>query len=352
MLFKSFIFHLSFFCGYAFPTEDAQQSLVALSKTLNALDRALDWIYSQHEKVNLDTLIGSRIVEGQLGVLLSHMDHGNGLLIPADYRLKIQNLYFKADRVSNETLPFVRINQPEYYYRTGPIIQHGFWTLDKPSKDVDRLLINPIKYDGEAIHETQSDDCLAEIFGTGEIHHARCDVSEKCWNTMTSPGYSGYSLSHEVFYLEIGQQFGCFDAIHGQPTIDNLTSEFCANMFAEYLDIAGKDFPEKHKDLSMEIAALCGVAGYGEFFEDVWLSKILSWQWGEGCWGLDPDTEMKQESPKNRFKREERRMQNGCLCHRTAVAIAALSQYVRYIAEFYADTVTAQLNDNVTNQSI
>ncbi len=35
-----------------------------------------------------------------------------------------------------------------------------------------------------------------------------------------------------------------------------------------------------------------------------------------------------------RFKREERVLHDGCECHRTTVALAALVQYVRYIAEY------------------
>lgn len=33
----------------------------------------------------------------------------------------------------------------------------------------------------------------------------KCSISDKCWTLMTSPGYNQYSLSHEVFYLEIGE---------------------------------------------------------------------------------------------------------------------------------------------------
>lgn len=33
-----------------------------------------------------------------------------------------------------------------------------------------------------------------------------CDVSNKCWERMTAPLYNGYSLTHELFYLEIGEQ--------------------------------------------------------------------------------------------------------------------------------------------------
>jgi len=32
-----------------------------------------------------------------------------------------------------------------------------------------------------------------------------CMVSRDCWQPMTAPGYRGYSLTHQVFYLEIAE---------------------------------------------------------------------------------------------------------------------------------------------------
>jgi len=30
-------------------------------------------------------------------------------------------------------------------------------------------------------------------------------MSRDCWQPMTAPGYRGYSLTHQVFYLEIAE---------------------------------------------------------------------------------------------------------------------------------------------------
>ena len=35
-----------------------------------------------------------------------------------------------------------------------------------------------------------------------------------------------------------------------------------------------------------------------------------------------------------RVRREEKDLSDGCQCHRTAVAIGALAQYVRYVIEY------------------
>ncbi|XP_021344818.1 UPF0764 protein C16orf89 homolog, partial [Mizuhopecten yessoensis] len=111
-----------------------------------------------------------------------------------------------------------------------------------------------------------------------------CVISSRCWESMTSPLYNGYSLSHEIFYLQIGRQFGCGAEMEmrrlaaGQESIEKMHDDFCANMLNEATIIAKEGFPEHKQDLFMEQAALCGMLGYRQFFTSDWLEKILSWQ--------------------------------------------------------------------------
>ncbi len=88
----------------------------------------------------------------------------------------------------------------------GGMLEPGFWSLDYPSRDVDQSLILNHHTSSEAMQEEDSDNCIAELFGTSEQTKGKaCQISQKCWELMTKPGYSGYSLSHEVFYLQIGE---------------------------------------------------------------------------------------------------------------------------------------------------
>jgi len=57
--------------------------------------------------------------------------------------------------------------------------------------------------------------------------------------------------------------------------------------------------------------------------ENHWFESIVSWQHPiEGCYGNDTI---------HIEKREEMQMSHDCLSHRTSVAIAALSQILRYM---------------------
>ena len=46
------------------------------------------------------------------------------------------------------------------------------------------------------------------VFDRGKTE-VPCAVSRDCWQPMTASGYRGYSLTHQVFYLEIAQAVAC-----------------------------------------------------------------------------------------------------------------------------------------------
>mgnify|MGYP002388207946 FL=1 len=74
----------------------------------------------------------------------------------------------------------------------------------------------------------------------------------------------------------------------------------------------------------MEQIVFGGLLGWADFFqENHWFESIASWQHPiEGCYGNDTI---------HIEKREEMQMSHDCLSHRTSVAIAALSQILRYM---------------------
>ncbi|XP_067672737.1 UPF0764 protein C16orf89 homolog [Haliotis asinina] len=319
---------------------------VLLDRTLSALGATLAFFSKEYRSVNLDAIIGTRIVEGTLNVLLRRLDR-NSLLssVPVGQVQQIKQLRDLARKVSGDATPYVAGATPNYYRRIGDILADGFWELDYPSRDIDATIpIWEYKLE-ETMHEQDSDDCLTEFFGTGKTSNKECHISDKCWRMMTADGYSGYSLSHEIFYLEIGERFGCLPQMlwkvltHHQASLESQREKFCANMLSEARLLAANDYPPPKQDLFMEQGALCGMLGYRQFVNSDWLEKILGWQdVNVGCFrgsptdGLGADDVHFKRNPL-RVKREEKRLSDGCLCHRTTVAAAALAQYVRFILE-------------------
>ncbi|XP_076460201.1 UPF0764 protein C16orf89 homolog [Babylonia areolata] len=340
-------------------TTTLNTTLGYLRRTLHALKGAMDFFHRHFDEVNLDAVIGTRIVEGSLKVLLANLQRKRVTgVLPDDVVTHIRAIYHVAKRVSDDAEPHVYESEPRYYQRIGPAIREGLWEVNytrrtlpsfsSPSTSVPMWSYRPV----EAMSELESDDCLTELFGTSGGTKEKCVISETCWNRMTTFGYSRYSLSHEIFYLQIAEQSGCLPqivwriAVHGQPGLRQLQDTFCANMLREALTIAGGGYPGSEQDLFMEQATLCGMYGYWEFFRYPWLETILGWQDGrQGCYRWAGWPRERIGGPHHITKREERRLDNGCLCHRTTVAAGALVQYVRYLVEEYVAEVSANISE-------
>ncbi|KAK6170630.1 hypothetical protein SNE40_018980 [Patella caerulea] len=320
-----------------------------LRPTLRALRAALQFLRREHRYINLDAVIGTRIVEGQMKVLLDRLRKKSPKLqLPADVLNGMEEIRLLSRYISEAAIPFIALRDTKYFTRIGDILSRGFWELKYESRDVDSDSETWPYTSDEAITEKMSDDCLTEYFGTGG-NRDTCSISDKCWTRMTKRGYGGYSLSHEVFYLQIGQQFGCVNemeakvAAYNQQSIDNLQSTFCKVILAESNKYANENFPHIKQDLFMEEAALCGMLGFRQFFNTQWLLKILSWQDRiSGCYKASDDEILIMKAKdmmvlNGRVKREERELPDKCLCHRTTVAAAALGQYVRYIIEAWEE---------------
>lgn len=87
-----------------------------------------------------------------------------------------------------------------------------------------------------------------------------------------------------------------------------------------------KQSSPRYHDLFMEQIALCGMEGFREdFCKKEWTLQIINWQNDDGCWRLTENGK--------RTKRQERLLKNGCLAHRTAVALSSLTQLLRHLLE-------------------
>lgn len=330
---------------------DLAEAKSLLQLTLNSLKKNLEFLNNEKKNVNLDAIIGTRMVDGTLKVLLYHIDHD-----PESWPLNgatlqdIRELQALADDISDKAITYVAPSDPVYYRRLGLLLHKDFWTLDFASKDFfpEDFYSAWIPKKGEAMREEDSDNCITELLGTGPNTQAKCHISSECWEKMTKMGYNSYSLTHEVFYLMIGYQTGCQEEMNKQRTLLNqpppadLAKTYCASIYLEALQIEKNKFPSLRRDLFMEQAALCGALGYRWFFTPEWLKTIISWQDKQsGCYKgdtiLESQVEIRPQFKKStslRIKREERILDNGCLSHTTAVAAGALAMYVRYIAEY------------------
>ncbi|CAD5118406.1 DgyrCDS7116 [Dimorphilus gyrociliatus] len=303
---------------FAFFLFVSSENIELLDNVLRSMRKGLDFFRLELKNLNLDSVIGTRIVEGQLHqALISHRK------IPNRIRLEISNLIEKAALISNLSIPYIQLNQPEYYNTLQGSIQPGIWELNEDLQrtyQVTDHFISP----REQMKESQSDECVANVLGTNDNPKRKCIINKFCLDLMTIDGFSKYSLSHQLFFWQLTKKAGCLKD-NSLKHIKELNKRICSNMLVEAEYFSKQSSPRYH-DLFMEQIALCGMEGFREdFCKEEWTLKIINWQYDDGCWGLTENSK--------RIKREEKVLKNGCLAHRTAVALSSQTQLLRHLLE-------------------
>ncbi|PAA72839.1 hypothetical protein BOX15_Mlig015391g1 [Macrostomum lignano] len=322
----------------------------ALQATLDALTAAVDFVSDNIDSVNLDGAIGLRMAEGQTKALLAHY----WSRLPQGAAARLAELHSRAGRAANRAVQSVRRRTPVYYANAGNMIREHFWDTFYPARPLPRAAVRAADKDKD-FDEKFSDDCIKEFYGP-DGKSPGCSVSERCWRGLVLPtGLTGYSLTHQLFYLMNGVQAGCLSNLTAQArahppagtdgSLAGVFDNFCARIFVEASKLETAGFPKPDRDLFMEQVGLCGLAGYPEFARWRWLPVLLSWQRANGCFGEFPGELINPSNfdpglygnYKRRRKRAEMRMPEGCLSHRTSVAIAGLTAYCRRLVETLAD---------------
>jgi hypothetical protein len=277
-------------------------------RVIHALTRALHF-FSQHaDEVNLDAGIGTRMAADQLKAFTR-----------CRYCNTIQRIVGLSEQVTWQIIRSVRYRQPEYFQQLSFLLQPNTFANVIP------FVSHSAGHESELeaacaptpFVEKRSDQCLHAL------GFAVCHRIPSCNEFMSHQRACRYSLTHQILYSMLLKQSPCAFYSTSSASDDD---RMVARMLSESRAIARANFPESDRDLFMEQIAFGGLSGWNEFFEDQrWFDTIVDWQHPEeGCYG--------NETLHGRArKREEQQMRHQCLSHRTSVAIAALSQILRYL---------------------
>ncbi|ESO02271.1 hypothetical protein HELRODRAFT_184982 [Helobdella robusta] len=317
-------------------------SLTNRPKLTNAILESMKaglWFMEEHvESVNLDALIGVRMVYDQLFRVRDVIKQINTNQTYDETLEKIARMIEQCRSIIDSAIPHDSVNEPKYFEKIGNLLQTSWIFNDTPRSIDESLFMKPTK-PMRRINEKQSDNCIGLL-----INEPKCRISKKCWDMMTFPGAILYMLTHQLFYFLIAIMNDCLpDSPNSYPGMK--IDEFCANIYTEYEHIDKKlNFQLEYQDIFMEQAAFCGMVGYKNFFKYRYIQKILSWQNKKlGCWFDDKsDDEEDQVTISNqreqedrggrskRVKREEKMIGDACLCHKSTVALAALVQFLKH----------------------
>ncbi|KAG8188860.1 hypothetical protein JTE90_018266 [Oedothorax gibbosus] len=294
---------------------------------IDALGKGLDFMEANIGDINLDAVLGTRLVEEQL---TSYFDLEADVM-PHDIYNRIVALRDKARFISNEGMSQVAKNDPQYFQALGQVMAPSVRPVWYPSQRLSsEAVIVPLPCSRSAFNETDSDTCLQEIVGT-ERQKNTCMLSSRCVQKMTSPGQRDYMLTHQVLYWQLVEMRGCRESIPHR-----IRTNLCSNVMRDAKRIAEAQFPRNHRDLFMEQVGLCGMWGFRDFYKDQWVDTFLSWQQESGCYNDRAkwhcaDNLTKDVQP--RMKRREKIHKDGCLSHKTAVALLAMAVSIRFELE-------------------
>ncbi|XP_008250565.3 UPF0764 protein C16orf89 homolog isoform X3 [Oryctolagus cuniculus] len=303
---------------------------------LSALERATVFLEKRLPEINLDGVVGFRVLAVQLKGVQEEWAQDPPL---QPLSLRAGKLVEKLEALLPRSLCYLQLSDPQYLREFRPAIQPGFWKLPHTWTRTNTSLVYSTWEPQDLFSEGSSDRCLVQLLGTGMDGAPPCRLSDSCRTLMTRPGCSGYCLSHQMLFFLWARMMGCTDGPfhHSQQYL----SVLCANMMDvnRRIEAIGYTFPTQ--DLFLENIMFCGLAGFSDFYKRRWLEAIVSWQRPqEGCFGKPAATgEAAPRAPQSprrllrRVKRQEKEFTDGCLAHQTTTAVAALGGFLYILAE-------------------
>ncbi|XP_021488178.1 UPF0764 protein C16orf89 homolog [Meriones unguiculatus] len=305
---------------------------------LTALEKATLFLEDRLPSINLDGVVGFQVLEVQLRGVQEKWNL-NPLLQPLS--LRAGQLANTLSALLQKSIFYLKQSDPTYLRAFQPSIQPGFWKLPHAWTRTDASLVYAWLEPLDFFSEDSSDACLVQLLGTGTDSSQPCGLSNFCRTLMTKPGCSGYSLSHQLLFFLWARMQGCTEGLFQQS--QQYMNIFCANMMDlnRRAEAIGYTYPTQ--DLFMENIMFCGMAGFSDFYKLHWLEAILSWQNPEvGCFGKPaPKGELPevphQHGNLRRVRRREKLFTDGCSCHNTATAVAALGGFLYILADYHPD---------------
>uniref|UniRef100_A0A7N9D5V3 Chromosome 16 open reading frame 89 n=1 Tax=Macaca fascicularis TaxID=9541 RepID=A0A7N9D5V3_MACFA len=336
--------------SYSLPGLDTAESKATIADPiLSALERATVFLEQRLPEINLDGMVGVRVLEEQLKSVQEKWAQ-EPLLQPLS--LRVGTLGEKLEAAIQRSLLYLKLSDPKYLREFQLTLQPGFWKLPHAWIHTNASLVYPTFEPQDSFSEESSDGCLVQLLGTGAARFSKsrcrtaifslatptpswvsgiywefqelqlggwiatwedagqgqcsilnsleplsprtdssepCGLSDLCRSLMTKPGCSGYCLSHQMLFFLWARMRGCTQGPFQQS--QDYINLFCANMMDlnRRAEAIGYAYPTR--DIFMENIMFCGMGGFSDFYKLQWLEAILSWQkQREGCFG-EPDAE-------------------------------------------------------------
>uniref|UniRef100_A0A2K6N4D5 Chromosome 16 open reading frame 89 n=1 Tax=Rhinopithecus bieti TaxID=61621 RepID=A0A2K6N4D5_RHIBE len=291
--------------SYLLPGLDTAESKATIADLiLSALERATIFLEQRLPEINLDGMVGVRVLEEQLKSVQEKWAQ-EPLLQPLS--LRVGTLGEKLEAAIQRSLLYLKLSDPKYLREFQLTLQPGFWKLPHAWIHTIASLVYPTFEPQDSFSEESSDTCLVQLLGTGTDSSEPCGLSDLCRSLMTKPGCSGYCLSHQMLFFLWARMRGCTQGPFQQS--QDYINLFCASMMDlnRRAEAIGYAYPTRDIFMENSMASIlflapkaapvtklytdgpvmfCGMGGFSDFYKLRWLEAILSWQKRrEGCFG-------------------------------------------------------------------
>ncbi|PNF17310.1 hypothetical protein B7P43_G04993 [Cryptotermes secundus] len=328
-----------------------------LMHTVNSLNKLLDYMLEPRSVIG-DMIFGVVLARGQLAVLRRHLAQRQDVKMEPEDLSAISILENKCEEIYRKYMPIrLRAIKENYDIIVDNVVREELWDVDYPltfgklRKVPRRSLIKrgphgePQKLTSKQRlalllsgrpNETESDSCISLL-----IHPQLCGTSPSCWNIMANKDEEihGYSLTHRLLYLQIARQLGCGGRVEFADSEAAIRS-LCSDILVELKRIVELQVPAGFWDLFLEEVSLCGMEGFAEFLNPLFIDWILPLQTPAGCFAdrvqdgwLDAPIEPPALSI--RRKREDGDLGDGCTMHITGMAAIFLALNIRATIEIW-----------------
>lgn len=317
------------------PASRAPVDAVTADTILTSLERATSFLQKQLSEINLDGVVGFRVLEVQLKGIQEKWARDPKT---RPLSLRVEQLATRLADLLREVTIHLERSDAQYLREFQPTILPGFWKLPRIWAHTNASLVYSTFETEDSFLEEHSDMCLAQLLGTGINSSGPCVLSGFCNSLMTKPGCLGYCLSHQLLFFLFARMMGCTEGLLGQS--QHYMDRFCANMLYMNRRVEAGGYPYIAWDIFCENIMFCGISGFLDFYKPRWLQAIFSRQKArEGCFGLpdeegpDPQHSQSQHYFQRRVKRRDKQFSDGCSSHNTAVAVSALGGFLYVLAD-------------------
>ncbi|XP_016069938.1 PREDICTED: UPF0764 protein C16orf89 homolog [Miniopterus natalensis] len=165
---------------------------------LSSLERATSFLEKRLPEINLDGVVGFRVLEVQLKGVEEEWARDPWL---QPQSLHVGRLVRRLEPLLRRSISYLELSDPQYLREFQPTVQHGFWKLPHAWTHTNTSMVYPTVETQDSFSEEHSDLCLVQLLGTGNDSSPPCSLSDLCRTLMTRPGCLGYGLSHQLLFF-------------------------------------------------------------------------------------------------------------------------------------------------------